>query len=65
MLGDVNLIDYERLQLLPPEVVADLPAGGTRIVQRATGYVATIKRGVVTYENGTATGALPGRLVRG
>jgi N-acyl-D-aspartate/D-glutamate deacylase len=64
MLADVNLIDYDLLQLLPPQVVADLPAGGTRIVQRADGYVATIKRGVVTYRNGKSTGARPGQLVR-
>ena len=65
MLADVNLIDYERLQLLPPEVAADLPAGGRRLLQKAVGYVATIKRGVVTYREGVHTGALPGRLVRG
>jgi N-acyl-D-aspartate/D-glutamate deacylase len=64
MLADVNLIDYRGLRLSPPQVVADLPAGGTRIVQRAHGYVATIKRGVVTYRDGQATGALPGVLVR-
>jgi N-acyl-D-aspartate/D-glutamate deacylase len=49
---------------MPPQVVDDLPAGGTRIVQRARGYVATIKRGVVTYRNGEQTGARPGQLVR-
>jgi N-acyl-D-aspartate/D-glutamate deacylase len=64
MLADVNLIDYDGLQLMPPQVVDDLPAGGTRIVQRARGYVATIKRGVVTYRNGEQTGARPGQLVR-
>jgi N-acyl-D-aspartate/D-glutamate deacylase len=65
MLADVNVIDYEDLQLLPPEVATDLPAGGTRIIQRAHGYVATVKRGVVTYRNGESTGARPGELVRG
>ncbi|MCU1601207.1 MAG: D-amino acid aminohydrolase [Frankiales bacterium] len=65
MVGDVLLIDYDRLQLLPPEVAADLPAGGRRLLQKAVGYVATIKRGVVTYREGVHTGALPGRLVRG
>lgn len=64
MLADLNLIDYDRLKVLPPTVVADLPAGGTRVVQGAEGYVATIKRGVVTYRHGEATGALPGVLVR-
>lgn len=64
MLADVNVIDYDRLRVLPPEVVADLPAGGTRIIQRADGYVATVKRGVVTYRNGEPTGARPGSLIR-
>jgi N-acyl-D-aspartate/D-glutamate deacylase len=45
-------------------MVADLPAGGRRLLQRARGYVATIVAGEVTYRDGEATGALPGRLVR-
>ncbi|HWA65043.1 MAG TPA: amidohydrolase family protein [Mycobacteriales bacterium] len=64
MLADLNLIDYDRLRVLPPVVVDDLPAGGTRVVQGAEGYVATIKRGVVTYRDGEPTGARPGVLVR-
>ena len=63
--GDLNVIDYDRLQLARPRLVSDLPAGGGRLTQRATGYTATIKSGVVTYRDGVATGALPGRLVRG
>jgi N-acyl-D-amino-acid deacylase len=43
----------------------DLPAGGKRLVQRATGYRATIKSGVVSFEDGEPTGALPGALIRG
>ena len=43
----------------------DLPAGGKRIIQRASGYVMTVCAGEVTYEDGEHTGALPGRLVRG
>ena len=65
MLGDVNVIDYNALQLDNPVVRDDLPGGGRRLVQGAQGYVATIKRGVVTYRNGEPTGAYPGRLVRG
>jgi N-acyl-D-amino-acid deacylase len=65
MLADLNLVDYAGLRMLPPEVVADLPAGGTRLVQRAEGYVATVKRGVMTYRDGQQTGERPGRLVRG
>jgi hypothetical protein len=42
-----------------------LPLGGKRLIQDATGYVATIKRGQIVSENGSATGALPGNLIRG
>ena len=65
MLGDLNVIDYDHLQLAPPQVVRDLPAGGSRLVQRAEGYVATIKSGVVTFDHGDDTGARPGELIRG
>ncbi len=63
--ADINLIDYDRLRLRVPEVVYDLPSGGRRLMQRAEGYVATIVAGHPVWRNGTATGALPGRLVRG
>ena len=63
--ADVNLIDFERLQERRPEMHYDLPAGGKRLLQRADGYVATVVKGEVTYENGEATSALPGRLIRG
>jgi N-acyl-D-aspartate/D-glutamate deacylase len=62
--ADVNVFDLEALSLEPPHMVADLPAGGRRLLQKARGYVATIVSGVVTYRDGEATGALPGRLVR-
>jgi N-acyl-D-amino-acid deacylase len=64
-LADFNLIDYGDLSLGAPYVTNDLPAGGRRLLQKASGYVATIKGGTVTFEHGVATGALPGRLVRG
>ena len=63
--ADFNLIDYDALQLRPPEMAYDLPAGGKRLVQKADGYRMTIKAGQPTFENGEATGALPGRLIRG
>jgi N-acyl-D-aspartate/D-glutamate deacylase len=64
-LADVNIIDFDALRLHVPEVVADLPAGGRRIVQRADGYLVTIKSGTVTFRNGEPTGEHPGRLLRG
>jgi N-acyl-D-aspartate/D-glutamate deacylase len=63
--ADVNLIDLDRLALLPPDVAHDLPAGGRRLVQRARGIRATLVAGQITYREGEATGALPGRLLRG
>ena len=46
-------------------MVYDLPAGGRRLIQRATGYRHTFKAGVETVQNDELTGARPGRLVRG
>lgn len=63
--ADVNIIDFDKLHIPPPYVAFDLPAGGRRLVQTATGYRATIKSGQTIMENGERTGALPGRLLRG
>ncbi|HEY3949709.1 N-acyl-D-amino-acid deacylase family protein [Phenylobacterium sp.] len=63
--ADLNVIDYDRLTLKAPQVAYDLPTGGRRLIQRAEGYEATIVAGQVTYRDGTPTGALPGRLLRG
>lgn len=65
MKADLNVIDYDRLTFGRPYVTYDLPAGGKRLLQKADGYVATVVSGVVTYRDGTATGRLPGRIVRG
>jgi N-acyl-D-aspartate/D-glutamate deacylase len=62
--ADLNVIDFDRLKLYAPRATYDLPAGGRRLSQKADGYEATIVSGVVTYRNGEATGALPGRLQR-
>jgi N-acyl-D-aspartate/D-glutamate deacylase len=64
-LADVNVIDLDALAIDAPEMVYDLPAGGRRLIQRARGYAATVKRGVVVREDDEATGARPGRLLRG
>jgi N-acyl-D-amino-acid deacylase len=63
--ADINVIDHEHLQLLLPEIVFDLPTGARRLMQRARGYVATFVAGEQTIANDEATGALPGRLIRG
>lgn len=63
--ADINVIDYDRLHLHPPKVHYDLPVGGRRLMQEVDGYDATIVSGVVTRRAGQATGARPGRLIRG
>ncbi len=62
--ADLNVIDLDRIGLVPPRAVDDLPAGGRRLLQAATGYVATIVSGEVTRRDGADTGARPGRLLR-
>jgi N-acyl-D-aspartate/D-glutamate deacylase len=64
-VGDANVIDHERLQLRRPGLVSDLPGGASRLIQRADGYVSTIKSGQVTLVDGEDTGARPGQLLRG
>ena len=64
-LADLNVIDMERLKLGKPWLAFDLPAGGKRLLQKAEGYVCTIKNGVVTFREGEWTGEAPGGLIRG
>ena len=63
--ADLNLIDFDALRLLRPELVYDLPAGGRRIIQKAVGYRHTFVSGVEVMRDGKATGELPGQLLRG
>ena len=65
MLADINIIDFDKLNVSHPTMIHDLPLGGRRLVQDATGYIATIKNGRVVSENGKANGVLPGKLIRG
>ena len=63
--GDVNVIDYDALQLELPQAVHDLPNDAMRLIQKSRGYVATIVSGEVISRNGEETGARPGQLIRG
>lgn len=63
--GDVNVIDYESLQLERPQAVHDLPTDAMRLIQKSRGYVATIVSGEVISRDGEETGARPGQLIRG
>jgi N-acyl-D-amino-acid deacylase len=61
--ADLNVIDYDRLNIGFPEVRHDLPTGGRRLLQLSSGYLATIVGGVPTRINDLDTGERPGRLV--
>ncbi len=63
--ADINVIDFDALTLKRPEVACDLPTGGRRLIQRASGYRYTSHASVETLQNDELTGERPGRLVRG
>ncbi|HEY1832587.1 MAG TPA: amidohydrolase family protein [Acidimicrobiales bacterium] len=63
--ADLNVIDFDRLRCERPFMAYDLPSGGKRLLQKATGYAATIVHGDVIGRDDTPTGARPGRLIRG
>ncbi len=63
--GDVNVIDYEALQLERPQAVHDLPTDAMRLIQKSRGYIATVVSGEVIARHGEETGARPGQLIRG
>ena len=65
MKADFNIIDIDNLKLKTPHIVHDLPGGGSRLLQDATGIEATFVRGQQIYPMGEPTGLLPGKLFRG
>ena len=62
--ADINMIDLSGLMIDRPVVQHDLPGGGSRILQRATGYIGTMLAGVLVREDDRDTGERPGRLIR-
>ena len=64
MKADINVIDYQNLQLGDLRIARDLPAGGARILQDARGYIASLINGVPTRLHDVDTGERPGRLIR-
>jgi N-acyl-D-aspartate/D-glutamate deacylase len=62
--ADLNVIDFERLRIKAPELRFDLPAGASRILQPAEGYLATLVNGAITRRDDLDTGNRPGRLAR-
>ena len=63
--ADLNVIDLDRLSIGQPELRYDLPAGAARLLQPASGYLATTVNGVITRADDHDTGARPGGLLRG
>ena len=45
-------------------MLQDLPAGGSRLMQKTSGYVVNVVSGKITYENGKKENNLPGKLVK-
>jgi N-acyl-D-aspartate/D-glutamate deacylase len=64
-VADVVVFDPEVIGPKLPTAQADLPAGGTRLVQEADGIRATVVGGQILLDNGVFTDARPGQLIRG
>src|SRR5216117_8289 len=65
MAADFVVFDPESIGAEMPELVADLPAGAKRLVQRCRGVAATVVNGETILRDGKPTGARPGQLLRG
>jgi N-acyl-D-aspartate/D-glutamate deacylase len=61
-----DLAIFDPLTVAPevPRIRHDLPGGARRLVQKATGFLATVVAGQILLRNGEHTGALPGQLLR-
>jgi N-acyl-D-amino-acid deacylase len=62
--ADIIVYDYENLEVLPAEIVHDLPGGEWRRIQRAKGYRYVVVNGEITIENDRETHVHSGRLLR-
>ena len=60
--ADLNILDIENLSSSDPYMLKDLPAGGSRLMQKTSGYVANIVSGKITYVKGKKENILPGKL---
>jgi N-acyl-D-aspartate/D-glutamate deacylase len=63
-IADINVIDHAALKLEPPEMLYDIPGGGSRLMQCARGYIATLVGGEAIVEGDEVTGAAPGKVLR-
>ena len=60
----IEIIDHDKLEVLPSEVAEDLPGGEWRRIQKSRGYDWILVNGQITFENGEPTGALPAKFLR-
>ena len=63
--ADLVLFEENRIRPCLPTVEKDLPGGARRLVQKAEGIKATLVNGAVAFENGEATGAYFGHVLKG
>ncbi|MEP7046105.1 MAG: amidohydrolase family protein [Ilumatobacteraceae bacterium] len=62
--ADVNVIEFEALQLPAPSYVYDFPNGAGRYVQGAAGYDYTLVNGQVFMDHGEHTGTFAGAMLK-
>jgi N-acyl-D-aspartate/D-glutamate deacylase len=63
--ADLVLFEEDRIRPKLPTVERDLPGGARRLVQKAEGIRSTLVNGAVAFENGEATGAYVGMVLKG
>jgi N-acyl-D-aspartate/D-glutamate deacylase len=66
MAADIIVYDFDKLGMkyATPVYAKDFPGGERRLIQQPVGLHYTLVNGVVTFEDGTCSGALPGKLLR-
>jgi N-acyl-D-aspartate/D-glutamate deacylase len=65
MAADLVVFDEREIKPRLPTVEQDLPGGARRLVQKADGIAAVVVNGKLAFENGEATGAFAGQLLKG
>jgi N-acyl-D-aspartate/D-glutamate deacylase len=63
--ADLVLFEENGIRPCLPTVERDLPGGARRLVQKAEGIKATLVNGAVAFEDGEATGAHAGTVLKG
>ena len=64
MRADVNVIDFDNITELHPEMAHDFPGGAPRYIQKARGYKATLINGQINLVDDELTGAQAGEVLR-